>query len=281
MNAKKRKRIIIWTIIAAAISLLLTYSSIEAQWLQVDREVFTSKELPADFSGVKVAFIADSHLGPFLSPRQLRRVVDMVNAEFPDIVILGGDYVRRDPADVPVAFQELTRLQATIGKYAILGNHDYWAGRDNVIAQIEKAGFTPLINESKPIYFRSSRIFIAGLDDYDEGFPDLHTTMTDIHKADFAILVLHNPIFLREDGKKQAALFKNIDLALAGHTHGGQATIFGLWSPGEPDQLLPMYTSKWRIRGGVMSLVSNGVGTSFLPLRFFALPEINVITLKK
>ncbi|MDP2892321.1 MAG: metallophosphoesterase [Bacillota bacterium] len=280
-NYKRKKRIVCWSIAAAVFALLFAYSFAEPFLVQVDRESFYGKDLPASFSGVKIGFLADTHFGPYTSREQLRSIVELMNAESPDIVILGGDYVKRNPADVPVCFEELARIKAPLGKYAIMGNHDYWVPSDDIITQMKKAGFTPLVNKNVQVWHLGQRIFIAGLDDYDEGMPNLDEALSGITMGDFAILVLHSPFYLKDKGNEYAQEFKLVDFALAAHTHGGQATFFGLWSPGEPDQFLPMYASRWRERGGVISLVSNGTGTSVLPLRFFALPEINIIELEK
>lgn len=262
----------LWTIILLSV-LLLSYTFIEPFLIELKTIDIKRDDIPDEFVGTKIVFISDIHHGPFFSKTRLRRLVGKINGLKPDIVLLGGDYVHRDPKYIEPCFEELKELEAPLGRFGVLGNHDHWESRDLTLKSMEDAGIMALDNRAVWINKGNGRIKIGGVGDLLEDVQDLTPTLDEVEDGDFVILLSHNPDFFEH------ITTPRIDLVLSGHTHGGQVTFFGRWAPLIPSR----YGQKYRT--GIIEnefsklIVTNGVGTITPPVRFFARPQINVITL--
>lgn len=236
--------------------------------------VIRSPDIPPRFDGMKIVFVSDIHRGPFLSERRVDRMVRRINRMNPDLILLGGDYVHRSDTAVVSVFRSLSRLRATEGVYAVLGNHDVWDGRDKSLACMEAAGVTPLVNDGLWLRRGQSRIRLCGTDDLGTGRPDPEQAIGPAAGDDFVLLVTHNPDLFEVMDKSR------VDLVLAGHTHGGQVSLLGLWAPLLPTHTGQKYRSGLKHSGRARMLVSNGFGTITPPVRFCTPPQINVILLR-
>jgi predicted MPP superfamily phosphohydrolase len=265
----------IWLLITALILLLCIYSLIEPYWIEVKVTEITDPDIPETFSQFRIAFIADIHHGPFFSRDRVKQVVTMVNDLRPDMVVLGGDYVYGHKKYTAPCFEELSKLKAPYGVFAILGNHDHWEDESTefTIKIFPQHKITLIDNKALWIHKDSARIKLGGVGDYWTDSQDLSPTIQDVNESDFVILLSHNPDYC------ETFTTKKIDLVLSGHTHGGQVTFFGLYSP-----FLPTHTGQ-KYRSGLVELaqtkvlITNGVGTIFPPVRFYARPQINLIIL--
>jgi len=190
------------------------------------------------------------------------------------MVILGGDYASRDSPNTSVCFEELKKLQAPLGKYGVLGNHDYWAGGVEALQAMTGAGITPPDNSGLWVYSGSERIRLGGVSDLWRGKPDPIPAINTANLSDYVILVSHNPDYAEELETSR------MDIALSGHTHGGQVTLFGLWVPYMPSDYGQKYKGGFARTAYTEVYVTRGKGMTFLPIRFFARPEITVLTLK-
>ncbi|NQU78050.1 metallophosphoesterase [Candidatus Falkowbacteria bacterium] len=256
-------------------ALLLGYSFVEPYWIEEKVMVFIDRDVPSVFENTKIVFMADVHCGPFLSNERASKIVSRVNALEPDLIILGGDYVQRDKKYIAPCFEELSRLEAPLGVYGVTGNHDFWEDYDLTVASMEKAGIILLDENSEWIEINGEKIKLGGVSDFWEGTPSVLSTIKDTDENDFVLLVSHNPDF------SELIRTKNIDLVLAGHTHGGQATFFGLWAPFIPSLYGQKYRTGMVELENTKVLVTNGVGAVTPPARFFARPQINIIYLRK
>ncbi|OFV81352.1 MAG: hypothetical protein A2W26_09795, partial [Acidobacteria bacterium RBG_16_64_8] len=233
--------------------------------------------------GTRIALVTDIHRGAFFSQGRVGKLVERVNSLGPDVAVLGGDYVYVNVDYEASCFAELARLDAPLGRFAVLGNHDYGeyetgdtGGTDptSAIKAIKDAGLTLLDNQATWVVKAGARIRIGGVADYDEGIPQLAPTIDGTSPHDFVILISHNPD-IAEDLPRGA-----VDLVLSGHTHGGQVTFFGLWAPYLPSEHGQKYRTGLVTTGSTTVIVSNGVGTIFPPIRFFARPQIVEVTLR-
>ncbi|MBN1799140.1 MAG: metallophosphoesterase [Spirochaetales bacterium] len=264
-----------WLIIVILAVLAITYSLIEPYWIEVKVTEIRDPDIPEAFSQFRIVFMADIHHGPFFSRERVRDVVAMANDLRPDMVVLGGDYVYGDKKYTAPCFEELSRLEAPYGVFAVLGNHDHWENESTefTLEVISKSQINLIDNKALWIYKDGSRIRLGGVGDYWTDSQDIGPTIAGVRQEDFVILVSHNPDYCESFSTKK------IDLVLSGHTHGGQVTFFGLYSP-----FLPTFTGQ-KYRSGLVELahtkvlVTNGIGTVFLPLRFCARPQINLIVL--
>ncbi len=270
----KRKNILFLTLLTLTV-ILISYSYFESHWLEIKELNFYDRDLPSSFEGFKIVFLTDIHHGPFFSLQRLKNLVEMVNNLNPDLIILGGDRVYRSPNYIEPCFEVLKELKAPWGVLGVLGNHDHWEDAKLTRKSMKNAGIKLLDNQANWLEKEGERIKIGGVGDFYEDVQKLKPTVWDVGEEDLVILISHNPDFVDKiKGRK-------IDLVLSGHTHGGQVTIFGLWAPFSP------FTYKPKFRTGVIEtentvvMVSNGIGTVFLPLRFFARPQVMVIYLRK
>lgn len=271
-----RRRVRIAALAAIVILAALAATMLlEARSLRTHRFTESDGELPAAFDGLKVAFVSDIHRGPYVSQERMRRVVDQVNALRPDLIVLGGDYAYRDSAAIEQAFAELRRLKAPLGVYGVLGNHDHWLDAAATRAAMAAAGVHDLDNRGVWLERGGQRLRLCGVDDLWEGRQDLARALGDATAEDFVMLASHNPDYAVQLGDAP------VDLVLSGHTHGGQVTLFGLWAPLLPSDHGQMFREGLAQAGDVRILVTTGVGTTLLPLRLFAPPEIVLLTLRR
>jgi predicted MPP superfamily phosphohydrolase len=260
----------------------LGYGFAETYRLEVKEYTFVSADLPEAFDGTRIAFVSDIHRGVFLSQERVRRLVDRVNALKPDLIVLGGDYVFANTDYEASCFEELARLNAPLGRFAVLGNHDYGEhDKDDAndpsgaIHGAHDAGITLLRNEGVWLQKDGERIRVGGVGDYTQDRPQIAPVLAGTVADDFVLLISHNPDFAEKIPTGM------VDLTLAGHTHGGQVTIFGRWAFHVPSDYGQKYRTGVVTNDATTVIVSNGVGTSTLvPIRILARPQIVVVTLR-
>jgi predicted MPP superfamily phosphohydrolase len=159
-----------------------------------------------------------------------------------------------------------------LGKFGVLGNHDSEVGRGKIKNAMLAAGITPLVNENRKITIGGEKITIAGTDETWYGEPDGAEAME--NATPFTIYLTHDPWYLEQ--YRPAA-----QLLLAGHTHGGQVTLFGIPFANLVHWRNYKYQKGIFFENGRTIIVTNGIGATLLPLRFFARPQINLITLER
>jgi uncharacterized protein len=254
------------------ITILLAYMLIEPYLLETKKVVIESKQIPPEFNGKKIVFLSDIHYGPFFDQVRVDNLVDQVNNLHPDLILLGGDYVDGGSEFINPVFKSLSKLKAPLGVYAVLGNSD---PQYLTLKAIKTSGITYIGNKGVWIKENDAKIRIGGVGDFNNGNQIQRATTATVSPKDFVILLTHNPDYFPEVNKNK------IDLVLSGHTHGGQVTFFGLWAP----IVRSIYGQKYRTgiikEANTTLIVSNGIGTSGLPLRLFARPQIIVLELKK
>ena len=266
---------------------MLAYPFAEPYWLRVEERTLYAPDLPAEFDGLRVAFLSDLHVGPYYSAARLEALLAQVQAWRPDLMLLGGDYA--DDSEGAVRFfSSRPGFSAPLGVYAVPGNHDRMMPESNFARlgeAMRAAGVMPLFNAVYPVRRGEAYLYLAGVDDYANGHPDVAGVAMLTRAADFTLLLMHNP-----DGIPSALAARDrdgdagwVDLILCGHTHGGQITLFGQRAllPTNTPETGERYRTGWQREGNVDILTSNGVGTSVLPIRFFARPEVHLLTLRR
>jgi uncharacterized protein len=285
MKIKKRtKRLFILVVTGA---LLLTYSSLETRWVKITNVTIESHDIPISFDGKRIVFVSDIHHGAALSRERVTKLVQRINNLHPDFIILGGDYSSREEKYIIPVFDELRNLKSKYGIFGVMGNHDYFVNGDLTINMMKRNGINLCDNKSFWVKINKDSIKIGGVDDPSGAVQVLDSTIYDVHPKDFCILIAHQPNYVK-------TLNTNlVDLTLSGHTHGGQVTFFGLWSP-----ILPSDNGIWESlalsresqkycyglyqrTATMQSYISSGVGTRFPHFRFFRRPEIAVLELKR
>ena len=281
------------------VSLLgLAYSYfIEPNRLVVTRDEIAIKNWDPAFDGLRIALIADIHGGSNgASAENIRRVVQITNAENPDVIVLLGDYVsqgstRQPSPDRPLRMplrevaDNLAGLHARYGVYAVLGNHDGWYGDAEVTAELTRVGYRVLQNEIVSIEQNGAKLRLFGLKDHLKlnswvTFDGMVRSVVDSYPKEGQIIVLeHSPdiLYILNYWKH---LNPDLKLMLAGHTHGGQVWLPILGAPFVPSFVGQKYAQGHIEEEGVHMFVTSGVGTSILPFRFMVPPEVAVVTIK-
>ena len=255
--------------------IFFSYIYIEPFWVKVNNIEFKHKDIPVDFHNKKIIFISDIHHGPYLSINRVKKLVQKINKLKPDMILLGGDYVHRNKKYIKPCFKELKKLKAKFGVFGVLGNHDHWESASLTISSMKKAGINLVKNSGKWIYYKKSRIKIGGVGDLWEDTQIIKPIINDANINDFVILISHNPDYVEKVKSNK------IDLVVSGHTHGGQVTLFGLWAPILPSKYGQKYRSGIKYNNNICTLITTGIGTITPPVRFFARPEIVLISLKR
>ncbi len=254
----------------------------------------TFDSLPKAFDGLKIAHISDIHSGSFDNPEKVNYGIDLVNAQNADVILFTGDIVN-NKADELVPWKEsFSRLNAPLGKFSVLGNHDYgdyaqWPSKEakaknmKTLFQYQKEmGFELLLNAHHFLEKDGERIALVGVENWGKGgfkkAGDLGKAVKDVASKDFKILLSHDPSHWEAEVIPHAYPF---ELTLSGHTHGMQ---FGIEIPG----WIKWSPIKWRYKqwAGIYQEknqyinVNRGFGFLGYPGRVGMWPEISVITLK-
>jgi len=253
----------------------MIYSYIETNNIETKEITIESNQIPSEFDGTKIVFLSDFHQGswPFFDQKRTEEVVNQVNAMNPDIILLGGDYVSDNPQYVNSCFSELSKLHAPLGVYGVLGNND---PKNATIKAMRDAGIIYIKNDGLWIKKGNSEIRLGAVGDLYTDSQNSRYAVGNATENDFVILLSHNPDFFQ-----YATTKSKIDLMLSGHTHGGQITFFGLWAPVVHSEFGEKFRTGVKHINNTTLLISNGLGTSIIPARFFAPPQIIVIKLKK
>ena len=161
---------------------------------------------------VKIVFVSDFHISKY-GKKRLERVVNLINKQNPDFVLSGGDFINGRDDEHSLSIEEqvsiLKKIKAPF--ITVLGNHDFWYGKERVVQALKGGGFIVLSNSN----INLNGIYLAGVEDVQTGKPDIDRALE--NTGDVKILLSHSPD-IYYDVKEQ------VNLILAGHTHGGQVS---------------------------------------------------------
>ncbi|MEQ8473704.1 MAG: metallophosphoesterase [Marinoscillum sp.] len=260
---------------------------------RVRKRIITSSRLPKAFDGIRIAQISDIHTGSFFSKTAVAGGVDMLNAEKADIIFFTGDLVNNQSDEAKPYLDIFKKVSAPLGVYSTMGNHDYgdyrsWSSPQAKTADIKQLhdmhrymGWDILLNENRILSQDGEQLAILGLENWGAGrfskYGDLAKTYQGTEEVPFKILLSHDPSHWEAQVIPE---YSDINLMLAGHTHGMQ---FGIeigdfrWSPSKwiYKQWADMYQS-----GDQYLYVNRGYGYLGYPGRVGILPEITIIELK-
>jgi predicted MPP superfamily phosphohydrolase len=236
---------------------------------QLDRVQLPMAKLPRAMDGTRLAVVSDIHLGPLTGTNHAARIVDLINSVNADIVCVVGDLVDGSVAELGRFAAPLANIKSRRGAYFVTGNHEYYSGYQEWVAEVARLGVKPLRNE---------RLELDGLDlagvndiggaDFGDG-PDLRRALGDRDTSRPVVLMAHQPVVARD-----AAPF-GVDLQVSGHTHGGQMAPFNLLV-----KLEQPVVSGFGTVDGVPVYVTNGAGFWGPPVRVGAPPQVTVIELR-
>ncbi len=225
-------------------------------------------------SGTKVVFVSDFHIKPNQRKR-LKQVVDLINNQNPDIILSVGDFVsghnknRTMPIDKIAS--EIKNAKSKYGFYIVLGNHDWWIDGDEITNVLIKNEIKVLNNSNAKININGKTLYIAGVEDEATRIADINKALENSENP--VILLTHSPDIFKK-------VPKNVDLTLSGHTHGGQIRLPFLGAIIVPSKYGNKYSYGLIEEDDKKMIVTSGIGTSILNIRFNCRPEIVVIEFK-
>jgi len=230
-------------------------------------------ERPAGAPPLRVAFATDFHAGATTDERVLRAAAETLAALQPDVLLLGGDFVSVRARDIHALAPLLARIPAPLGRYGVWGNHDLRSNRPEVARALEEAGVRLLDNERVTLGAPHGDVTVFGLDDPICGEPE--GALLD-GASGVRLLLMHAPDGLLAAGDR------HFDLAVCGHTHGGQVVLPGGFIPylphGELSRTYPVGEYEVEAAAPRRLIVSRGIGCSTVPVRAGCDAEVHLIT---
>ena len=259
----------------------------------VHRHTVFFKDLPDAFEGLTITQLSDIHAGSFDDPEAVKRGVALANAQKSDLLFFTGDLVNNAATEIEPYLDIFGALDAPLGKFSILGNHDYgdykqWASKAEKSANFKllqqhhkTLGFKLLLDENIEIERNGQKITLIGVENWGHGFAqygDLAQAMSGVAADSFKILLSHDPTHWEQQVK---TLDNFIHLTLSGHTHGAQMGIEFMgfkWSPIK--YRYPKWAGLYEENGRYLH-INRGFGFLGFSGRVGILPEITVLELRK
>ena len=252
--------------------------AVEPKWLRLRKYNLTTQKWPQEYNSLKIAVAGDLHVGcPSVGLDEVDRVVDDLNSLNADIVLLLGDFliggvVLGKYIGPEAIANSLRRLKVRLGVYSVLGNHDWWKDGHGMWRALEGAGIRVLENDSLLINSEGGDFWLSGLADDTTRKPDIAGTLAAVLDDKPVIMMTHDPATFMEMTDRPV-------VTLAGHTHGGQVA-FPIIGPLIVPGRSPLKYAYGHIHENERDLiVTSGVGTSILPVRFGRRPEIIELTI--
>jgi predicted MPP superfamily phosphohydrolase len=239
---------------------------------EIEGHTFTVPGLLPEHDGLRIVQLSDLHCGASTPSERVRDAVGLANGLSPDLVLLTGDYVCRDPGDVELIESLLGGLAAPT--VAVLGNHDHWVDADGTTNALERHGYAVLRNQNTTLTLRGSPFTVIGVDDLLTGHASPAEALAGAPRGSRVVLA-HGPKTADQLRKMGTPL-----LCLSGHTHGGQVNLpvlTGLLFYGLARERYARGTYQV---GPVQLYVNRGIGNSALRVRLNSAPEVTVATLR-
>jgi hypothetical protein len=254
--------------IPLALSVVIAlYGYFEARNIRSETLVIPSAKIPAEPGSLRIVQISDVHLGLIVREERLKRILQEVRKADPDILVSTGDLVDGQIDNLSRLADLLKDIRPRYGKFAVTGNHEFYAGLDQTLKFTQNAGFRVLRGEHLNI---AGILTIAGVDD-----PQAQTSGSKIAEKEllsgitdqgFTLLLKHRPLIAGDAGN----LF---DLQLSGHVHKGQIFPFSIIT----GMYYPVQAGYATISDRAKLYVSRGSGTWGPPIRFLSPPEVTII----
>jgi predicted MPP superfamily phosphohydrolase len=260
--------------LALGVVILGVWSAFSAWQIRLDRVVMKTTKLPAGKRTLTIAQISDVHLGLMVGERRMSRIIRLLERAKPDVLVCSGDLVDAQMERFDNLAAMLAKIQAPLGKFAVMGNHEFYAGIPQSERFLKAAGFVLLRNQE---YGLGDLFRIVGMDDPVGRTRYKEEAAANVNERDllarsnsqvFTILLKHRPTVDNES-------LGHFDLQLSGHTHGGQIFPFNL----VVKHFYPNQNGLYRLDEGSTLYVSRGTGTWGPPMRFLSPPVVTLIEL--
>ena len=265
--------------VAALLAAFLLAGYVGSRKLVVRNVTAEIANLPAGLDGTRIVQLSDLHIGPHLPAARLERIVSTVQSLEPDLIAVTGDLVDDHAEDTDRYADALGELKAPLGTFVIAGNHDVYAGWNNVARRLkERLGSHVLVNQSRTVERNGSRLAIAGTgdpaagNDAANGGVDITATLEHVPAGVPVLALAHNPALW------PALAQRGVALTLSGHTHWGQFALPSRgWSMASPFLELAM---GGHAAANSLLYINPGTGYWGIPFRLGAWSEITQVTLR-
>jgi hypothetical protein len=250
---------------------------------EITRTTVAFPDLPPGLDGLRIAHLSDLHAGPLVGAATLRRWRELTERERPELLLLTGDLVDSRPEELAPLLEAFEGFLPPLGRFAVLGNHDFFDDPRPIWRDLEAAGIRCLENAAALVQRGGSTLAVLGLQDpmarngrfrrlvFGPG-PRPAEAARDLPAEAFRICMNHRP------SEWEQALAAGARLTLSGHTHGGQINPIPGWSSAN---LIGPRTAGLYREGEDLLYVSRGLGVVGLPIRIAAVPEIAILTLRR
>lgn len=263
------KIFLILVIVLTIIFLILLFYSLKIEPNLLETKHYT---LPSNkLAGLRVVYATDFHIAK-QDQKRLSKIIEFINAQKADLILLGGDFVygyndlkTMSPERIAA---KIRKLNAPLGIFSVLGNHDWYIGGRKMKHALQAAGIVVLENSNRILNYKEQKFTIAGVADKITCIADSELALKD--SIEPRILLTHTPDVFPD-------ITDSVDLVLAGHTHGGQVKF-----PFFGTLVVPLAHGRRYAEGFIEEnrkkmIISKGLGTSRIPIRFNCKPEILVI----
>jgi predicted MPP superfamily phosphohydrolase len=247
------------------------YGFFEARQIRPEYLEIHSDKIPKSLGKIRIVQISDVHVGVLVREKRLAAILRRVSEAQPDLLVSTGDLVDGQLNSMAEAMAQFRELRPRYGKFAVTGNHEFYAGIDEAIDFITQSGFTLLRGEAATV---AGVVDLAGVDDPTTRHAGPRGGLSDREILSrkggdrFTILLKHQPV-VEKDAPDA------FDLQLSGHTHRGQIFPFSLIT----SRFFPLHSGDYHLTEGALLHVSRGTGTWGPPIRFLSPPEITIIDL--
>lgn len=285
-NKKDKRKIKLWIKLLILFFLLIIGTILYSRFIATSgifpkEYLVVNENISDEFYGLKIIHITDIHYGQTINKKELQTLVKKVNEYQPDIIVITGDLLDRDTEysaeDINDIEITLNKLEATLGKYIIMGNHDNT--QDVYISLVEKIDFTNLNDTYDILYYKGSTpLLIAGMSTGEYGYKTPSEKVEEAilesktREIPYNILIMHEPDYIED------IEYDNFQLVLAGHSHNGQVRLPLIGAIILPNHAKNYYDSYYEINDTEL-YISGGIGTSTIKFRLFNRPSFNVYRL--
>ena len=229
--------------------------------------------LPPGWHGARIVQLSDLHAGRHVTAQRLRRIARRAARLKPDVLVVTGDIVHNSPAFARQAAEAIASVPTARGTFAILGNHDFWAGADAVDRELTRAGVEVLRNRGLALRRGGDEIWLCGVDDPWSGRCDLKAALRGRPEGAATVLLSHQP------NTWPLAQKAGVHLQLSGHTHGGQVAMLWLHRSLSLARLITPFVAGLYRAGTSFLYVNRGAGSVMPVFRIGARPEVTELTL--
>jgi predicted MPP superfamily phosphohydrolase len=280
LNQVKLNIIFPWLIILTAVVNLIyagvkTY--IDTNKINISTATLKVDNLPGILNGFKIVHISDIQADERTGREKIERYINIVNSLEPDIVIFTGDIVTYGTKHIPLAVEMISKVNSKFGVYSCIGDHDYWAGVENINTEMAKYGLKLFDNENVKLKIDGATLGLTFVTNIYSERPqmDILENLASSNDADIKIFVTHQP----SESLVKFAKERNYKLFLSGHTHGGQVVISLFGFEIIPSRIETKFVSGFYDLGSILVSVNRGLGFTAAPIRFNAPAEVTLIKL--